>query len=269
LDALEAGADGVIVLHGSDTMHYTASALSFMLRNLSVPVVLTGSMIPGGDPRSDGIRNLADSITVASSADLAEVCVVFSADPEGNFGVIIRGCRAKKTHSHALNAFASINVPPIGYIRNGKISFTRLHVKVRDRRKLKMSTDLDPNVVLVKQNPGLTPHILKRFLEGASGAVIEGTGTGRVKTELLDEIRAFKFPVVLTSQAIYGGERLGMYELDKAILSVENIIPARDMNSEAALVKLMWALGRRDDVKSLMLTNMHACMVNLRILARK
>ena len=105
---------GVVILHGTDTMHYTASALAFMLRDLGVPVVMTGSMIPGGDSGSDAIPNLRDAIVVAAEADFAEVCVVFSADAKRTKGVIIRGCRARKVHSHAIDAFASINVPAIG-----------------------------------------------------------------------------------------------------------------------------------------------------------
>src|SRR5262249_21976921 len=107
---------GVVILHGTDTMHYTASALALMLRNLSIPVVITGSMIPGGDSGSDALANLRDAIAVAAKANFAEVCIVFSADADRTKAVIIRGCRARKMHSCAINAFASINVPPIGTV---------------------------------------------------------------------------------------------------------------------------------------------------------
>ena len=125
---------GVVILHGTDTMHYTASALAFMLRDLGVPVVMTGSMIPGGDSGSDAIPNLRDAIVVAAEADFAEVCIVFSADAKRTKGVIIRGCRARKVHSHAIDAFASINVPAIGTIagnddRSIRVGDASAHVK--------------------------------------------------------------------------------------------------------------------------------------------
>ncbi len=256
-EALHAGADGVVILHGTDTMHYTASALTFMLGGLSVPVVLTGSMIPGGDPRSEAIHNLRDAISVAAYGNFAEVCIVFSADLRRSRGMIIRGCRARKIHSYAINAFRSINVPPIGYVEDGKLRYTNLTVRPREPRQLRLSTKLEPNVILVKSNPGLTAEILTRFLNGAAGAVIEGTGVGHVRgKEFWEVLAAFKNPVVISTQAIYGGQVLGMYAGDRSMLDIENIIPTRDMVSETALVKLMWALGQGGDVRSLMLSNL-------------
>ena len=247
--------EGVVILHGTDTMHYTSSALSFMIRGLNVPIVLTGSMIPGGDKESDSFFNLRDAIIVAAYSNIAEVCIVFSADQERKKGVIIRGCRARKIHSYAINAFASINVPPIGYIDGGEINYTDLKNWKRKDSEFTLSTNLNSNVVLVKLNPAITPNMLARFLRGASGAVLEGTGIGHVKTDLLEVVSAFKQPTVLSTQTIYGGECLGTYDIDKSILSIENIITVRDMNSETALVKLMWALEKGGDVRSLMLTN--------------
>jgi glutamyl-tRNA(Gln) amidotransferase subunit D len=254
-EVLKMNPQGVIILHGTDTMHYTASALSFMLRDLSVPVVLTGSMIPGGDKDSDATDNLRDAVTVAACADMAEICIVFSADADRTKGMIIRGCRAKKIHSCAINAFASINLPPVGYVENGKISYTNVERRRRKDRELKLSMNLDTNVVLIKQHPGITSQSLARFLEGASGAVLEGTGVGHVRTDLLQALASFERPKVMTTQTIMGGEHLGMYDLDKLILEIRNLIPARDMNSETALVKLMWALRGGGDIRELMLTN--------------
>ena len=130
---------GVVILHGTDTMHYTASALAFMLRNLSMPVVMTGSMLPGGDGGSDGPANLRDAVVVAAQADFAEVCVVFSADAERTKGVIIRGCRARKVHSHAIDAFVSINVPPIGTIEGTTITRSTLEVAAANACKARSS----------------------------------------------------------------------------------------------------------------------------------
>lgn len=246
---------GIVILHGTDTMHYTASALSFMLRDLSLPVVLTGSMRPGGDPGSDSLANLRDAICVAAHSDLAEVCVVFSADVKRTKGVIIRGARARKIHSYAINAFDSINIPPIGYVQDGKIALTELKANRRNSSKLRLATDLDQNVGLIKLHPAMTPKMLARNLHGVSGAVLEGTGVGHIKTDLQEVVARFNRPTVISTQAVYGGERLGLYDVDRYILDIPNIIPVRDMNSDTALVKLMWALKQDGDVRSIMQLN--------------
>ena len=246
---------GVVILHGTDTMHYTAPALAFMLRNLNVPVVITGSMIPGGDSGSDALANLRDAVVVAAEADFAEVCVVFSADRERTKAVIIRGCRARKMHSHAIDAFASINAPPIGTIAGRTIVRSSLEVRPRTASTLTLATDLDTNVVLAKATPNLAPEALDRFLRGTSGVVLEGTGVGHIRAELQSVIAGFNRPAVITTQTVYGGERLGSYEVDRDILAIPNIIQAGDMSSDTALVKLMWALGQGGDVRSIMQTN--------------
>ena len=246
---------GIIVLHGTDTMQYTAAALSFMVQGLSVPLVITGSMKPGGDADSDAPVNLRNAVEVAAFADLAEVCVVFSGDLELKRGLIIRGSRARKVHSHAVNAFDSINVPPIGVVEHGTI---KLHEEGRIRRgsrAMALNTALDSNVVLIKLTPNLTPAVLARQIEGASGIVLEGTGLGHIRRDLMDVVVASGRPTVMSTQAVYGGERLGAYESDKAILAAPNIIPGGDMLSETALVKLMWALKQRGETRTLMMSS--------------
>ena len=254
-DAIREGAHGVVVLHGTDTMQYTASALSFMLSGLTVPVVMTGSMIPGADPGSDAPFNVQNAVTVAAYSDLAEICIVFSADQRKSRGMILRGCRARKIHSTHLDAFTSVNLSPLGYVKEGKIIYTRVQRRKRGTAALKLSLDLDPNVVLVKQHPAITARGLEHLLEGASGAVLEGTGAGHLRTELHEVIASFNRPVVMTTQAIFGGVRWGMYASDQAYLGIKNLIPGGDMTGETALVKLMWALGQKGDVRSTMLTD--------------
>ncbi len=246
---------GVVILHGTDTLHYTAAALSFMLRGLSVPVVLTGSMIPGGNAGSDSLANLRDAVRVAAYSDFAEVCIVFSGDPERKTGMIIRGSRARKVHSNTVNAFDSINVPPIGYLDGKEIKYSGLETNKRKQSDLQISTDINPNVALIKLNPATTAGALAMSMDGASGVVLEGTGTGHIRPDLQKVVSSFGKPAVISTQAVYGGERLGLYDVDKAILAIGNIIPGRDMNSETALVKLMWALQQKGDVRSLMLTD--------------
>lgn len=246
---------GVVILHGTDTMHYTAAALSFMLQNLSVPVVFTGSMVPGGDVGSDSFPNLRDAIRVAAYADVAEVCIVFSADAQRSRGMMIRGNRARKLHSHAIDAFASINVPPMAYIEECEFVSTALQTRTRRCSTLRIATELEQNVVLIKLTPAVTSESLSRQLRGSAAAVLEGTGVGHIGKDLWRTVVDFGKPTVMSTQTVYGGERLGTYEVDRHILDIPNLIPAGDMSSETALVKLMWALKQNDDVRSLMQTN--------------
>lgn len=247
-DAMAGAPSGIVIAHGTDTMHYTAAALAFMLRGLPVPVVMTGSMIPGGDAGSDALPNLRDAVTVAALADLAEVCVVFK-------GQIIRGTRARKIHSHAVDAFTSINAPLIGTVEAGRIVIGAQKAARRSASTLSLTMGLDINVVLIKLTPNLSKEALARQLAGASGAVLEGTGVGHIAADLRPVVAALGKPVVVTTQTVHGGEKLGVYEVDKDILAIPNVIPAGDMSSETALVKLMWALPQGGDVKALMRTN--------------
>jgi L-asparaginase type I len=255
LEAQARHPQGIVVLHGTDTLQYSASALSFMLGDCGVPIVMTGSMIPGGDAGTDALANLRDAITVAARADFAEVCVVFSANIKRSGGLIIRGCRARKVHSTAINAFDSINCPPIGEVFGDEIIRTHLPVRPRGIVRRRAVAKFDPNVVLVKLTPNLSSEALARFLLGSSGAVLEGTGVGHIRTDLQPVIAQFAKPVVISTQALYGGEQLGRYEVDRRILSLPNVIQGGDMPSETALVKLMWALGEGGDVVARMRTN--------------
>jgi L-asparaginase type I len=255
-DAAALAPRGIVILHGTDTMHYTAAALSFMLRDLGVPVVMTGSMIPGGDSGSDALANLRDAVAVAAHADFAEVCIVFSADAPRTKGIVIRGCRARKVQSHAINAFASINAPPIGTIAGDTIARSSLAVRPRASLELSLAATIERNVVLIKLTPNLEPATFERLLGRASGAVLEGTGAGHIKTDLQPVVKKFAKPVVVSTQAVYGGERLGSYDVDREILAIANVIPAGDMTSETALVKLMWALAQGGNVASIMRTSL-------------
>jgi glutamyl-tRNA(Gln) amidotransferase subunit D len=247
---------GIVILHGTDTMSYTAAALSFMLQKPGIPIIMTGSMLSGSDQSSDAIPNFEASLKCAADSNIAEVCVLMSADKTGRRKVVIKGCRARKIHSTVLNAFDSINVPPIAYVEDNKITYSRSKYQKRSSRKnFVLDTKLEQRVVLLKQAPGLNNEMLAHSLEGVMGAVIEGTGKGHVNEKLLTTIASFGRPVVITTQAIYGGESIGTYDLGKKMLSVGNIIPAGDMTSEAAYVKLMWCLGHNGSVRKRFLKN--------------
>ncbi|GBC68534.1 L-asparaginase 1 [archaeon HR01] len=262
--SIHEGVDGVVVLHGTDTMQYTASALSFMLGYPEVPVVMTGAMIPGGNPGSDGPGNVRAAIKVAAYADLGHVCVVFSEDVMGERKLIIKGTRAKKIHSHAVNAFASINEEPLGRVVDGDIQLSESRVR-RGERRAYLKTELNPRVGLIKMSPSLTDEAMSQILSLYDGVVVEGTGLGHIKTDdkFLAVVEGYGKPVVITTQCLYGGEKLGVYALDKRILEIKNIIPTSDMLPETAVVKLMWCMGQGGDVRKLMLTNIAGEISNI------
>ena len=240
---LEDRADGVVILHGTDTMQYTAAALSFMIQGLSVPIVLTGSMKPGHERDSDSHSNLNSAVRVAARADLAETCVVFSSHEDGRSKSIFRGTRTKKTSSTALNAFSSINESPLGRFRHGRMELSQNRIR-RRHRDLQVDTAIRGEVCLVKCHPGMTAETLAGTLSGCRGAVVEGTGIGHIRRDLLQTVEDFGRPTALSTQCLFGGEALGMYDMDSDILQVPNIIPVGDMTPETALVKLMWFLPK-------------------------
>src|SRR5574341_352228 len=122
-EAVRGGTDGVVVFHGTDTMAFTAAALSFMLGNLPVPVVLTGSMLPGGAPGSDAPRNIRNALRVAANGDVGEVCIVFSDGQAGTGGLILRGNRARKMSSSSLRAFETPNYPVLGCVEGETLTY--------------------------------------------------------------------------------------------------------------------------------------------------
>ncbi len=227
--------DGVIITHGTDTMAYTASMLSFMLKNLTKPVIITGSQRPPEHPESDAKKNLSDAALAATSG-LAGVYIVFG-------GKILSGTQASKTHTTALDAFESIHAPVDGRIENGG-------VVVLSPRKTTGQTELDtalcPDVFLLKIIPGTKPEMINTLVSmGHKGIMIEAFGLGGVPKPFLEPIRqavSAGVAVVVTTQCRYGDTDLTVYEVGKNALDA-GVIPANGLTSEAAVTMLMWLLG--------------------------
>ena len=254
------GAKGVVVTHGTDTMGYTAAALSFMLRNLSRPVVLTGAQRSSDRPSSDAALNLV-AATVTALSDIAEVCVVMHGSMSDDYFLIHRGVRVRKCHTSRRDTFLSINDLPLGKVRGMKVEMLRQdYRKTRPEGRVELDTQLDPNVALVKVYPGMKPDLIETLIQKCHGIVLEGTGLGHAPQSLFPALRKAVDEgviLVMTSQCLWGRVNMRVYSTGRDLLQL-GVIPAEDMLPEVAYVKLMWVLGKtreRSKVEELMLTN--------------
>lgn len=239
--------DGFVVAHGTDTMCYTAAALSFMIQELNKPIVITGAQVPLEEIGSDGRSNLINAVRVAIS-DLAEVAVVFGSQ-------IIRGTRAKKMSAFDMQAFVSVNDNPLGKI-GLSIKFDE-SAHLRSKKKPLLRPFLNDNVAMIPVYPGIKPEIIEYLAQNHSGIVIEGYGAGNLPTDeninLIPAIKSAierKVPVVVCTQCILGSTEMELYQVGRAALDV-GAIPAMDMTPETSMVKLMWVLGQTDDIESI------------------
>jgi L-asparaginase len=231
--------DGAIVTHGTDTMAYTASALSFMLRGLDKPVTLTGSQIPFGFPGSDAVSNLGLAVAAVESG-IRGVTVSF-----GRY--VINGTRAVKTSSFGMDAFESVGAPPRAVFTASGLDI--LTENPAPSVKQVLENDICPDVFLLKLAPGTNPHIFDALAGlGCRGVVMEAFGAGgahSVRRDLASAARAAAacgMAIVVRSQCLYGKTDLDIYETGAAIRGC--VISAGDMTAEAAVTKLMWALAK-------------------------
>jgi glutamyl-tRNA(Gln) amidotransferase subunit D len=253
-DEINNGADGVIIAHGTDTMHYTASALSFML-DTPVPIILTGAQRSSDRPSSDAFTNLMASVTAAKS-DIAEVCICMHSSEDDPVCDLHRGNRARKMHTSRRDTFTSINMNPLARIDNNKIEIVDDEVEYtkRNSSKLAINDNLAQKVALIKMYPGISPELIDIYVDkGYEGLVIEGTGLGHCSDEVITSISratSENIPVVMTSQCLFGRTNMNVYSSGRRLLN-ENVIPVNDMLPETAYTKLLWAAGQSDDTEEI------------------
>jgi glutamyl-tRNA(Gln) amidotransferase subunit D len=247
VEEIEAGADGVVVMHGTDTMQYTASALAFML-DLPVPVVFTGSQRSADRPSSDNVMNAVCAVEAATS-DCAEVLVCMHADESDQRCALHRGTRVRKNHTSRRDAFETVGAKPLGSVDydSGEVTFRREY-RERGEVELHAATDLESDVELLKFSPGMDPAMLEG-LRGKAGVVLEGTGLGHVHTDLVPTVESMVedgTSVVVTSQCLEGRVCDRVYDTGRDLLDA-GVIEGEDVLPGTATVKLMWALANVAD----------------------
>jgi glutamyl-tRNA(Gln) amidotransferase subunit D len=248
-DEIKNGAKGIIVTHGTDTMAYSAAALSFML-DTPVPIVFVGSQRSADRPSSDNAMN-AVCAAAAATSDLGEVAVVMHATTNDDTCAIHRGTRVRKMHTSRRDAFRSLSADPIGSVEypSRKVTLAKDAVK-RGTHKLALHDQLDPHCALIQFFPGMSPDILKAY-EGYHGLVIAGTGLGHTSTALIPGLKRLVEGgtlIVMTSQCMHGRVCDRVYDTGRDLLAA-GVIEGGDMLPEAALVKMMWVLGNEKDKK--------------------
>lgn len=239
--------DGFVVLHGTDTMSYSASVLSFMLENLAKPVIFTGSQIPMGVLRTDGRENLITAIEIAAAkhngeAAVPEVCLYFQ-------NKLLRGNRSKKLSAEDLDAFVSYNYPALAEAGVG-IHYNRHAIRKAGRKPFDINTSLGSGVIIIKIFPGLTESVFRAMLaaEGVRAVILETYGAGNAPTfgwftEAVEAVIKKGIYVMNVTQCTSGSVNMDIYETGRR-LQQAGVISGHDITTEAAVAKMMYLLGQ-------------------------
>jgi glutamyl-tRNA(Gln) amidotransferase subunit D len=248
--------DGIIVSHGTDTMHYTSSALSFALQNIPIPVLLVGSQRSSDRPSSDAFSNLVGAIRFIKDARYSGIFVCMHHNTSDEVIACHLGTRVRKNHTSKRDAFKSLNGMPFALIENSDIEYNKLLHNGIQRANISKNftsrTAFSDKVFLLKFYPGFSPSFLENFLQMDYKVIIlEGTGLGHVSKDcfpILEKLISSGIFVFMTSQCIFGTVQMTVYDTGRDLLGL-GVIPLSNMSSETSVVKAMWALGNNTGVE--------------------
>ncbi len=243
IDKSQSQYDSFIITHGTDTMAYTAAALSYLLNGLNKTIVITGSQVPVSFKRTDARKNIKDALTFAQRADLPGVFIVFD-------GKAILGTRAIKLRTKSYDAFESVNYPYIADIADKHV---RIHFRMEaEKTAVPKHIGICPDVFLLRAFPGLSPAFFAFLQNHVKGLIIESFGNGGLPFENRDLVTGVEklvrqgIPVIITTQCLEEGQNMELYEVGKRVADAGGIT-AGDMNTEAIVAKLMWVLAQTSD----------------------
>jgi len=261
---IEAGADGIVIGHGTDTLHHTAAALTFMIKNPPVPIVLVGSQRSSDRPSSDAALNLMHATTAAGHGDIAEVMVCMFGPTSDEYGFLHRGTRVRKMHSSYRSTFRTLGDIPLATVTRKGVKPQKPDYNLRRKdRKVEILPYFEEKVTIVYYYPNMQPDVIDMLVDrGYKGIIIAGTGLGHVNKPLYPAIeRASKkgVAIYMTVQTLWGYVHMFVYETGRDMMA-KGVVPAENMLPEVAYIKLGWALGQTSDleeVKKIMLTPIH------------
>jgi glutamyl-tRNA(Gln) amidotransferase subunit D len=262
-EAIRDGYDGIMIGHGTDTMHHTSAALSFMVQRPPVPIIMVGSQRSSDRPSSDAAQNLINAAWAAGHGPIAEVLVCMFGPTSDLYNLLHRGTRVRKMHSSVRSTFRTLGDIPVAMVDRGRV--TPLHDDWRPRRadrNARIQARFEPKVTLTYYYPGMQPDIIDALIDrGYKGIVIAGTGLGHVNRLIypaLERARDAGVLVFMTLQTLWGFVQMHVYETGREILEL-GVVPLANMLPEVAFIKLGWALGVHPDdpdaVRALMATS--------------
>lgn len=258
---IENGVDGIVIGHGTDTLHHTAAALTYMVQNPPVPIVLVGSQRSSDRPSSDAALNLMHACTTAGHGDIAEVMVCMFGPTSDEYGFLHRGTRVRKMHSSYRSTFRTIGDTPLATVtRKGVEPIKKEYNHRRKDRNVTILPYFEEKVAIVYYYPNMQPDIIDSLVEnGYKGIVIAGTGLGHVNKPIypaIERAHAAGVHMYMTVQTLWGYAHMFVYDTGRDLMA-KGIVPAANMLPEAAYIKLGWVLGQTNDpeeVKRMMLT---------------
>ncbi len=261
---IENGIDGIVIGHGTDTLHHTAAALTYMIQDSPVPIVLVGSQRSSDRPSSDAALNLMHACYTAGNADIAEVMVCMFGPTSDEYGLLHRGTRVRKMHSSYRSTFRTLGDIPLARVsRDGVIPIKKDYNSRRKDKKVRIMPYFEEKVAIIYYYPNMMPDMVDSLVDnGYKGIVIAGTGLGHVNKPLYPALKRASdkgVAVYMTVQTLWGYVQMFVYETGREMMAL-GVVPAENMLPEVAWVKLGWALGQTsdlDEVKKIMLTPMN------------